>query len=45
MNYEKPRAVVVASACVAIQGTGKGSNTPLDIQVQHTNSPAYEADE
>lgn len=48
MNYEKPQVVLLALAAAAIQGTGKGSNiTPDGLMVppNHTNSPAYEADE
>jgi hypothetical protein len=45
MKYEKPSAVVIASATVAIQGTGKGSNAAVDSQWEHTTSSAYQADE
>lgn len=45
MNYEKPKAVVLASATVAIQSTGKGSDTIFDSQVERTNGTAYQADE
>jgi len=48
MKYEEPKIIVLASATAAIQGTGKGYNVTPDGQMQppnHTNSPAYEADE
>lgn len=45
MKYEKPSAVVIASATVAIQDTGKGSDAAFDSQLERTNGTAYQADE
>jgi hypothetical protein len=48
MKYEKPEVFVLALAAAVIQGTGKGYNITPDGAMDppnHTNSPAYEADE
>jgi hypothetical protein len=43
MRYEKPEVAVLGTACMAIQGTGKHSQSH-EIDREPTN-PAYEADE
>jgi len=44
MKYEKPKVVVVASACAAVQNHIKDINIFLDILLEETIG-AYEADE
>jgi len=45
MRYEEPRVVIVSRATAAVQSMGKGTDTPFDSKLEHTNGTAYEADE
>jgi hypothetical protein len=45
MKYEEPQVVSVSQATMAIQSMGKGTDTPFDSKLEHTNGTAYEADE
>lgn len=44
MKYEKPQAVLLGSATVAVQHGFKGLSTVLDVIMEYTIG-AYEADE